>query len=76
MTFKKYCTICNEWYAGETCTICEQKSKTVKAEKPEKTAKTRKPAKAKHNYQHVSNVEDKKTDEEKLKQLIKKYNNG
>lgn len=73
MTFKKYCTICNDWYNGETCPTCEERLKTPVVKKSEQ--KKQKPK----NFKKSSSIqkpEDKKTLDEKIQQLIAKYNNN
>ena len=81
MTFKKYCTICNDWYNGETCPTCEERLKTPVVKKPEQKIEE-KPKQKKQkpkNFKKSSNIqkpEDKKTLDEKIKQLIAKYNHN
>lgn len=81
MTFRKYCTICNDWYNSETCPTCEEQLKTPVAKKAEqKIEKKPKPKKQKpRNFKKSNNIqkpEDKKTLDEKIQQLIAKYNNN
>ena len=68
MGFKKYCTICGDWYTEDVCPKCGG----VKPEKP--VRKTRKKNKQPKPRKPLSEPGNDKEYDEKLKQLIDKYN--
>lgn len=76
MTFRKYCTICNDWYNGETCPTCEERLKTPVAKKPEQKIEEKPKPKNSRKSSNIQKPEDKKTLDEKIRQLIAKYNNN
>lgn len=76
MTFRKYCTICNDWYTGETCPTCEERLKTPVVKKPEQKIEEKQKPKNFKKSNNIQKPEDKKTLDEKIKQLIAKYNNN
>lgn len=76
MTFRKYCTICNDWYNGETCPTCEERLKTPVVKKPEQKIEEKTKPKNFKKFNNIQKPEDKKTLDEKIKQLIAKYNNN